>query len=76
MAGQPSIEGDGSIFDDDTASTMGAAVDRICQRLNINGDARAREVITMRVVDLVRSGERDLEKLCERVVSEASAGRI
>jgi hypothetical protein len=67
-------ESNGFVFDAETTSAVGAAVDEMCERLNINGDVLGREAIAMWVVDLVRSGG-DLAGLYDRVVSEASAGR-
>jgi hypothetical protein len=57
-------------------NTMSAALDDVCEALKINGDAVAREVIAVRIVELARRGERDRRKLTERLVAEANGGGL
>ena len=57
-------------------NTMSAALDDVCEALKINGDAIAREVIAVRIVELARRGERDRRKLTERLVAEANGGAL
>ena len=51
---------------------MSRALEDTCRALNINGDARARETIAVRIVELARRGEREPAKLRDRVVHEAN----
>jgi hypothetical protein len=51
---------------------MSGALEGACKALDINGDARARETVTVRIIELARRGERDPTKLRERVVNEAN----
>jgi hypothetical protein len=40
----------------------------------VNGDAKAREAVAIRIIELARRGERDAAKLRDRVVAEANGG--
>jgi hypothetical protein len=51
---------------------MSDALERACTALHINGDARQREVIATRIIDLARSGVIDAKALSDRVIAEAT----
>jgi hypothetical protein len=53
---------------------MSMAYEDICEALHINGDARAREAIAVRVIELARRGERSPANLRDRVLGEANGG--
>ena len=63
-------------FSSSDIKTMSAALDDVCEALKINGDAVAREVIAVRIVELARRGERDRRKLTERLVAEANGSGL
>ena len=55
---------------------MSLAFEHVCLALGINGDARAREVIATRIIELARRGERNWVNLRDRVLNEANAGSL
>lgn len=59
-------------FDQDDIKAMSTALDEVCSELKINGDATAREVVAMRIIELATRGERSPSKLRERVLAEAN----
>lgn len=61
-----------SVFKPDDIKVMSSALEDACKALNIDGDARAREAIAVRIIELARRGERDPTKLRDRVVNEAN----
>jgi hypothetical protein len=50
---------------------MSTALDDMCSEFNINGDASAREVIAIRIVELAQRGEPSPTKLRDRLLLEA-----
>jgi hypothetical protein len=62
---------DHSAFQPGEIDAMSRALEEVCKTLNINGDARHRETIAARIIDLARSGVRDAKALSERVLAEA-----
>jgi hypothetical protein len=54
---------------------MSRALDEACKALNVNGDARHRETIATRIIDLARSGVFDAKALSARVIAETKALR-
>ena len=59
-------------FDPETIAAMATALEQVCDALKINGDATAREVIAIRIIELARRGENDAEKLQDRLLREAN----
>ena len=53
-------------FDPDALRAMS-----VCRTLQVDGDQREREVIAVRIVELARRGERDPQRLSDRVLREA-----
>lgn len=62
-------------FQPDEIATLSRALDETCKALNINGDARLRDTIAARIIDLARNGVLDATALSERVVAESKAMR-
>jgi hypothetical protein len=60
-------------FDPDALRAMSTALEDVCRKLQVNGDQCARETMAARIIELARRGERDPERLRDRVVREASA---
>jgi hypothetical protein len=67
----PFLHDDG--FDPDALRAMSTALEEVCRKLQVNGDQRAREVMAVRIIELARRGERDPERLSDRVLWEAGA---
>jgi hypothetical protein len=61
-----------SVFKPDDIKVMSRALEDACKALNINGDARARDAIAIRIIELARRGEREPTKLRDQVVQEAN----
>jgi len=61
------------VFEPDDIEAMSLAYEGVCGTLDINGDARARETIAERVIELARRGERRPAVLRDRVLAEANA---
>lgn len=59
------------VFEPEATATMTVAFVKICQDLKLNGDAGAREAIAERIIVLAQLGERDPERIRERVLREA-----
>ena len=62
-------------FDPDEITAMSRALEEACKALNVDGDARLRETIAARIIDLARNGVVDPAVLCYRVLSETRAMR-
>jgi hypothetical protein len=58
-------------FDPDALRGMSTALEEVCRKLRVNGDQRARETIAVRIIELARRGERDPERLSDRLLREA-----
>ena len=65
---------DQSVFEPEATRAMSAAFDEVCRILKLDNDARAREAVAGRIIELARRGERDPKRLCERVLGEANGG--
>ncbi len=62
-------------FDPDTLRIMGTAFERACAALGLADKCdRATELVAHRVLDLVKRGERDPERLKAAVVKSFRAG--
>jgi hypothetical protein len=66
---------DQSAFDPEATHAMSLAFDEVCQALKVGGDARAREAIAVRIIELARCGERNSERLRDRLLKDANGGR-
>ncbi|WP_440641161.1 hypothetical protein ACSHT2_08430 [Bradyrhizobium sp. PUT101] len=61
-------------FEPNDIEAMSLACEEVCNYLHINGDARARETIAARVIELAQRGERCPSVLRGQVLAEANAG--
>jgi hypothetical protein len=59
------------VFDPETTAVMAGALADVCHALNVNDNEQEREILATRIVDLARDGERDRDRLRERVLREA-----
>jgi hypothetical protein len=67
LRGQP-------VFDPEALGAMSTALDQVCDALKLSQNAmRERETVAVRIVELARRGERDSNRLCERVLHEAGS---
>ena len=57
-------------FDPDHIQAMSAALGQISTALGV-GDQQSLEVLAIRIIELARRGERDAERLKERMLQEA-----
>ncbi len=64
-----------AVFEPQEIEAMSGVLDDVCKKLAPSGDASAREVFAMRIIDLARRGERDPVKLRARVLAEANSGQ-
>ena len=59
----------GASFDPETTRVMGAAYDKASKMLHDRGQPYiVQEVIARNIIELARTGERDPDKICERVM--------
>ena len=65
---------DKAAFDPDDIRMMSRVLTEVCDTLKIDGDATAREVVAIRIIELTRRGERSPIKLRDRVLAEANGG--
>ena len=59
------------IFEPEATNAMTEAFVKVCQALKLNGDD-AREAIAVRIIELAELGERDPERIYERVIRESN----
>jgi hypothetical protein len=60
-------------FQPHEVKAMSMALDDVCRELQLDGNARARETVAVRIIELARCGERSPTKLRDRVLHEANA---
>ncbi len=66
---------DRAVFDPEAVQAMSTAFDEACRALKLpDGAKRERETVAVRIIELARRGERNPERLRERVLREAGAG--
>jgi hypothetical protein len=65
---------DESAFDPEDIKAMSMALEDVCNALKLNGNAKAKEIIAIRIIELARLGERSPIKLRDRVLQEANGG--
>ena len=58
-------------FGPDEIQAMSSALEDVCNALNVNGDARARKVIAVRIIELAARGDWSRRALRDHVLSEA-----
>jgi hypothetical protein len=58
-------------FGPEALRAMSTALEEVCRVLKLDHDQGAREVMAVRIIELARRGERDPERLRDRVLREA-----
>ncbi len=61
-------------FDPPAIKAMSEALTDVCRALHINGNATARELIAIRIIELARQGERDATRLRDILMAEGTSG--
>ena len=61
-------------FGPQDVQAMSIALDDICKTLSLDGEAAAKEIVAVRIIELARRGERSPAKLRDRVLHEANCG--
>ena len=61
---------DQPVFEPGATNAMTEAFFKLCQDLKLNGDGGVREAIAVRIIELAQIGERDPERIRERVLRE------
>jgi hypothetical protein len=61
-------------FDPNHIEMMSSVLEQVCEALKINGDATAREVVAIRIIELTQRGENDAVKIRDRLLAEANGG--
>jgi hypothetical protein len=61
-----------SVFDQSDIDAMSIALDDVCKELKLDGDAKAKEIVAMRIIELARRGERNPARLRDRLLNEAN----
>jgi hypothetical protein len=62
-------------FDSEMTRIMGAAYDKACRQLHDAGQPElVQEIIAARILKFAREGERDSDRLCERVLQAIGLG--
>ena len=70
----PFLKSGEAVFDPQDVQAMSVALDDICKTLNLDGQATAKEIVAIRIIELARCGERSPTKLRDRVLHEANCG--
>jgi hypothetical protein len=65
---------DEAAFDPDDIKAMSMALDDVCKALNLDGNAKAKEIVAIRIIELAQHGERSPIRLRDRVLQEANGG--
>ncbi|HEV7393783.1 MAG TPA: hypothetical protein VGO08_19230 [Burkholderiales bacterium] len=60
-------------FGPDALRAMSTALEEVCRVLRLDDDQAARELMAFHIIQLARHGERDPERLRDRVLREAGA---
>jgi hypothetical protein len=61
----------GQHFDPETMRVMGVAFEICCSALKLEGrDSVAREALAKRIIALAQQGERNPDRICERVLAD------
>jgi xanthine dehydrogenase YagR molybdenum-binding subunit len=61
-------------FEPHDIRAMSMALDEVCQALKLDGNAKAREIAAIRIIELAQRGERSPTRLRDRVLQEANGG--
>ena len=67
------LDGDGAFAPTDIRA-MSIALEDVCEALKLDGNAKAKEVVAERIIELARRGERNADQLRDRVLADAQGG--
>ena len=65
---------DNAVFYPDDIQAMSMALDDVSKVLKLDGNAKAKEIVAMRIIELARRGERSPKKLRDLLLQEANGG--
>jgi hypothetical protein len=65
---------DGGVFGPDEIKAMSMALDDVCRELKLDSDAKAREIVAIRIIELALRGERSPTRLRDQLLREANGG--
>ena len=65
---------DNAVFDPNDINAMSMALDDVSKVLKLDGNAKAKEIIAMRIIELARRGERSPKRLRDLLLREANGG--
>jgi hypothetical protein len=65
---------DNAVFDPNDINAMSMALDDVSKVLKLDGNAKAKEILAMRIIELARRGERSPKKLRDLLLQEANGG--
>jgi hypothetical protein len=63
-----------AVFEPADINAMSMALDDVCKVLKLDGDAKTKEVVAIRIIELARRGERSPTRLRDRILNEANGG--
>jgi hypothetical protein len=61
-----------SVFEAHEIKAMSVAFGKVCEAMNLQGDGSAEQAVAARIINLARRGECSPNRLCDRVLQEAS----
>lgn len=65
---------DEAVFETNDINAMSVALDDVCKALKLDGNAKAKEIAAMRIIELARRGDRRPKKLRDILLQEANDG--
>ena len=65
---------DNAVFYPDDIHAMSMALEDVSKVLKLDGNAKAKEIVALRVIELARRGERCPKKLRDLLLQEANGG--
>ena len=69
----PFLEGN-TVFEPNDIAAMSIALDDVCKALKLDSNAKAKEIVAVRIIELARRGERNSSRLRDRLLNEANGG--
>jgi hypothetical protein len=61
-------------FEPDEIEAMSMALEDVCSTLKLDADAKAKEIVAIRIIELAGQGMRSRTSLREKVLQEARGG--
>ena len=59
-----------TVFGPDDITAMSVALEDVCEALKLNGNAKVKEMVAIRIIELVRQGERSPTRLRDRLLRD------